>query len=1498
MKIFFLLAILCSWVHSQLQIHPTLNTINFCYQSSAQVNDFVLAERNALDFNAGLNSYPHVDLVLHGDFKWIQADVAIEGGDFIKVNQEIINDTVLRLRLFCLDNNHFDSIIVSNIWVQAQGSGLSGDFVLEGDNGFLAGVNTRYIVGLNVNDPEPVHSYTITRPQVYDFCENRDTFLLEDIALGEMYPCALKFSYQTDNSYQMVFETTDSNAVLNTLATLEVETSQNGLLLDTYTIEEHQIILYFSLSDKALFNNNINNIVIGGIEWINGENLLQKAALVWNKQLSDLFFWDQTIDTLAIFNRLENPIQFYSNLSDDLEFCTQSEAINELEAFPLGGVFTWESDNGVISGIQEEFSKISWKADSIYWNDSLIPNQSGFNYNGSGISFRPLEPNSKNLLISYTYQNENCAFTKELEIKAYGSQIILDPQSRFFTLDSITENMGIKADTLGVSLLHGWNENDDVFWISDSLFFRDNTNLTGFFQGNSVGDNYFFPMTHFTQNMEDPYAYIQYVVPQGGNKCPAVFPKIIKVIPPDYYYNPAIWIQMESPNDINDLCLGNDSIVFWVRRDTVLQTFHERESEDIDFGLSNRIIADSARPKIQNIQSALNKAQWGLYYYDIDSITIFNNDVAFYIMESFDRSNCIAHNELNANISPRTDTCNKLVGDSVEFANQQFRAISDWIATPQNKAQKVVLNTSLLSDTIGFLDIKIYYTQWRVQLDSSKSYGVEIDSNQLEHVLRLNFQSRPKANIFGLEDYNCSNNQNFIEWSLEGIDQQFLLYDHEQNFIQEIVPGADKMSDLDTGLLLINASSRFENSICLQNFWDTIYVYHVPATQMMNDIALCDQALVKWHINDLGEMFNIQWTYDNVNISTSDSMIVNLGPSGEHIIACHYEKIFPNKACPVRLLDTVLIGNYPEAGMKFKGWCANMNLEMQSLSHMDTSFNQSLDQVVWKNGNNVLSEDSIYSLNGLNFEYIKLVAISNLNCKDSITQFIKQLSMHNIENNQSYFEDFENSGGWETADAYGWAIQSSWNWGAQSGNISNGSRFWKTSHDTMNSYLPYQQSSIFTPCFNLQNSATPILHFDLAIDTELEMDGLSLEYAYIHQDDFSSDLIWSKFGMEGNHLNWYNTSYIYAQPGNPIGPFKGWSGYEDYEFKHVACNISDIKKNTADTLIIFRFSFASNDGNPPSKYWEGVGIDNFRIESDHNAILLENFTHEDTDAFWVQEFLDSIGGSSNQFSYIQYPIQYPFGDTLFEQNAAALSARSLQYVYADQSSLFINGKQRYFAHSNLIQDSLIAAIQQNFLNINPVAMDLNWIYREGLKDSIKISLTGSEMNEHTRLLCYYTTSYNEGKKNIYLGALNGINGVPIDSSINTYYFDLEEISHLPSGLQYTLVIIVQDFEDMRVLAHQNLSNIYSGEIYFNKTEDQTEEINVKVYPNPCKEVLYFKNISSSDIETILFITPNGEVVYQTGMSSSILNIERLNTGWYYVLIQLQEGQWGKWIYKE
>jgi hypothetical protein len=218
-----------------------------------------------------------------------------------------------------------------------------------------------------------------------------------------------------------------------------------------------------------------------------------------------------------------------------------------------------------------------------------------------------------------------------------------------------------------------------------------------------------------------------------------------------------------------------------------------------------------------------------------------------------------------------------------------------------------------------------------------------------------------------------------------------------------------------------------------------------------------------------------------------------------------------------------------------------------------------------------------------------------------------------------YCNDFETGPTWVALNTTTFAnVNQSWQLGSPTKTILNGphggANCWATK--LTGDYPNLDQSSLYTPVFNIEQGRCYEMRFWHNFDMDLFNDGGLIEFSV------DSAKTWRTFGDFGDQLNWYNAIYIAAVSGvTPAftGTYGAWvESVHEY-------------KSTATGTIMFRFRFASDQTNTA----EGWAIDDFCFKQQITPCVLTGVAEQNGNGWYLNQ---NTPNPANGLTTINYSI--------------------------------------------------------------------------------------------------------------------------------------------------------------------------------------------------------------------------------------------------------------------
>ncbi|KXX69170.1 Ig-like domain-containing protein [Flammeovirga sp. SJP92] len=373
---------------------------------------------------------------------------------------------------------------------------------------------------------------------------------------------------------------------------------------------------------------------------------------------------------------------------------------------------------------------------------------------------------------------------------------------------------------------------------------------------------------------------------------------------------------------------------------------------------------------------------------------------------------------------------------------------------------------------------------------------------------------------------------------------------------------------------------------------------------------------------------------------------------------------------------SVFIGTPPEADFEWKisEFGADMEFEeMSSAVNFDTLSSWEWD---FGDGTTVFIDATTSSSGAIIHRYgqigtydVDLTVTTKRGCSKVISKSVYVIPRVFLTNEEDqYFEDFNGTdGGWIPR-----GIASSWEHGvAQGENIITDTKVWVTNLTT--NYNVSEDSYLNTPSFDISGLSRPAIIFDMQLDAEAHIDGVTLQYS------LDSGQTWNILGDVSDPINWYNSSNILSDPGNQVGgsntDSKGWTGNTPESggiFRENRSIRHNLDQFIGEEHLRLRFAFKSNSDLED----EGVSIDNVFIGNRKKVVVVETMTNagQQEDSRELPDLDSVLNRIDLDVLAINYHIKVDGkSDSLNIDNPEPSSGRRFYYGITDAPSTIIDG---------------------------------------------------------------------------------------------------------------------------------------------------------------------------------------------------------------------------------
>ncbi|NME70930.1 Ig-like domain-containing protein [Flammeovirga aprica] len=615
---------------------------------------------------------------------------------------------------------------------------------------------------------------------------------------------------------------------------------------------------------------------------------------------------------------------------------------------------------------------------------------------------------------------------------------------------------------------------------------------------------------------------------------------------------------------------------------------------------------------------------------------------------------------------------------------------------------------------------------------------------------------------------------------------------------------------------------------------------------------------------------------------------------------------------------SVFIGTPPQADFEWKISEFGTDMEFEEMSSavdFDTLSSWEWD---FGDGTNVMIDANSNSNGNITHRYnqigsynVDLTVTTKRGCSKVVSKSVYVIPRVYLTNEEDqYFEDFNGTdGGWVPR-----GTASSWEHGvAQGENIITDTKVWVTNLTT--NYNVSEDSYLNTPSFDISGLSRPAIIFDMQLDAEAHIDGVTLQYS------LDSGQTWNVLGDVNDPINWYNSSNILSDPGSQVGgsstDSKGWTGNtaesggifrENRSIRH------NLDQFIGEEHLRLRFAFKSNSDLED----EGVSIDNVFIGNRQKVVVVETMTNagQQEDSRELPD-LDSVLNTIDlDVLAINYHIKVDGrSDSLNIDNPEPSSGRRFYYGITDAPSTIIDGNGFNGHTEDFINDYQNIIAKRALLDPEfDISISLP---NPSEPDEIQVTLTsnGSFSADSSEIVVHVVTVETE------------IFGVEVSEGVFTHHSVMKSMSPAPGaegtsffGRSWSpgsqeiftvawdnpqvydtdkaeVIVFVQDNNTKEIFQaiRRDVSHLVSTDPKNVTSNDPSTDIEMKVYPNPTSGL-----ITVSCPTTLLncqwvLTTLEGRQVGEGSFTGNkyTVDLKHLPSGIYYLNHFDEKGQVGK-----
>ncbi|HLN19981.1 MAG TPA: T9SS type A sorting domain-containing protein, partial [Bacteroidales bacterium] len=369
--------------------------------------------------------------------------------------------------------------------------------------------------------------------------------------------------------------------------------------------------------------------------------------------------------------------------------------------------------------------------------------------------------------------------------------------------------------------------------------------------------------------------------------------------------------------------------------------------------------------------------------------------------------------------------------------------------------------------------------------------------------------------------------------------------------------------------------------------------------------------------------------------------------------------------CSVTASSTIDLGIKPSASFYWKNDCYSPGgtVKLYDASQSATT----ITRRTWNfNDGELITSDlnPVYHMRDTGIVKVRyVVGISYAGCEDTETRYMYLRPTYSISADGFYSQSFETGpSGWVKDDSI---LVNNWKFGkpdrAVMNNAASGIKAWFTGYNIANPVR--EQSSVVSPCFDFSGIQRPMISMQTFKRFERNRNGAALQYKL----DGSSK--WNYVGSVGDGIDWYNSSVINGSPG---GDKIGWTTLNNDPDTAWSESRHKLDELSGKTNIKFRIVYGTDDVSAPG---EGFAFDDVWIGERSHNVLLEHFTNAASrDASTANTVVNNaVSKARKDIINIQYHVDFPGNDPLFDLNPGDVSARVLAYGLTKVPYTMIDG---------------------------------------------------------------------------------------------------------------------------------------------------------------------------------------------------------------------------------
>jgi hypothetical protein len=883
-------------------------------------------------------------------------------------------------------------------------------------------------------------------------------------------------------------------------------------------------------------------------------------------------------------------------------------------------------------------------------------------------------------------------------------------------------------------------------------------------------------------------------------------------------------------------------------------------------------------------------------------VTIIEGQAQF---TTFPDDNLICYGEPNVSIAAENNY------GSDGWFDLTYRTFGDYnhVFTESPLLDAITLNTNLLEE--GSYVVRYSYNYYDPIFGLGIRYYIE-QSFFVEKLDEVKYISRPPATI-------C-NDQPIVDLE-SNLDDPNISYSFSGSGVTGNPSSGYSFNPADAALGINQINYEMTSSKgCSKSDAFTVEVFDVPDVDFMPQSVCIPLDGGPIGFNNLTDKEGLvdewRWAFGDINsgaantdtLDTKVDVIHNYTAPGTRNVSL---EVLTQDGCVSKKVSTIDFGDKPIADFRWtsdcylsdipvtfvnesfteRTWIEDLDAVLDSVAFTYTFFDDQMNLIHTIESTEKESVD--YMFGALDDYYVRLVAVNDLNCADTLTDYIVLKPTTSLKDT-AYSEAFGTRGFW-SARADSLSETNRWTFGVpdfagyETGPDDNA---WFTQFTQAAENLA-ERSWMQSPCYDFRDTERPMIRMDIMKSFDLNRDGAVLQYSLDNGKN------WTTVGNIGEGLNWYNSFNIKEKPGGNDGSSIGWSGSQlfrpDTTWVNVAHDLDDL---IGEESVIFGLFYATDGASVVNS--QGIAFDNIYIGERRKRAILEHFTNSgDPDADEADQEIDNfVAANSKDVVSLQYHMHFPGDDPINEDHPVPASSRSFFYGVNEVPRAIIDGGTKPEHLFDFLPDKPTATVLKELTLEDPeFAIDLTFrLHEERLGFTAEITALAdrdsSDVVLQVAILEKSITGYTGDNgdtefRNVVLAMVPSPAGTLYSNAWGKNDSETYSNSWRYEG--------VEDLSDLMVVAF--LQDRATKKVLQVVSEDQPEyglpiathhAGTIMVYPNPFREFVRVELGENARADGMIMLTDvSGRIVscqgISKGESEATIRTAMLESGTYFLL---------------